>query len=164
MSHVAQCQVVIKSLFDLDAAAVRLGGRLVRGQNTIRWYNAGFVDDSTTWKAFFTQAEADRIACLPRAERVSIINAEMSRADHAIVFPHTQYDVGVMAMPDGTYRLRWDQYSRGGGLEKYIGPSGDKFSQAYAIEAAKRAARRKGFSVSEVAHPNGHVKLKLLMQ
>lgn len=164
MSHVAQCKVVIKNLDDLEAAATRLGGKLVRGQNKIRWYAAGFVDDSSTWKDFFSPEEAARIARLPKSERVALINKEMGRADHAIVFPKTQYDIGVMKEKDGTFRLRWDQWSNGGGLNNYIGNDGGKFSQAYAIEATKRAARRKGFRVQEVAQPNGHVKLKLLVQ
>lgn len=163
MSHVAQCKVVIKNLDDLDAAAARLGGTLVRGQKGIRWYGR-FVDDSKTWKEFFTPEEAARIARLPKSERIAIINKEMSRADHAIVFPGTRYDVGVMKEKDGTFRLRWDQYARGGGLNAKIGNDGGKFSQAYAIEATKRAARRKGFMVKEEAQPNGHVKLKLLVQ
>lgn len=163
MSHVAQCKVVIKNLDDLEAAAIRLGGSLVRGQKSIRWYGR-FVDDSKTWKEFFTPEEAARIAALPRDQRTTIINREMSRADHAIVFKGASYDIGVMKEKDGTFRLRWDQYAGGGGLNAKIGNDGGKFSQAYAIEATKRAARRKGFRVSEVPQPNGHVKLKLLVQ
>lgn len=162
MSHVAQCKVVIKNLDDLELAAARLGGTLVRGQTKIRWYGR-FVDDSKTWKEFFTPEEAARIAALPSDQRRTIINKEMGRADHAIVFKGATYDVGVMAEKDGTYRLRWDQWAGGGGLNAKIGNSGEKFSQAYAIEATKRAARRKGFMVREEAQPNGHVKLKLLV-
>lgn len=163
MSHVAQCKVVIKNLDDLELAAVRLGGKLMRGQTNIRWYGR-FVDDSKTWMEFFTPEEAARVAALPREERKARINKEMGRADHAIVFKGASYDVGVMKMQDGTFRLRWDQYAGGGGLNALIGNDGGKFSQAYAIEATKRAARRKGFSVREVPQPNGHVKLKLLIQ
>lgn len=159
----AQCKVVIKNLDDLELAAARLGGTLKRGQTSIRWYGH-FVDDSKTWREFFTPEEAARVDALPREQRKSLINKEMSRADHAIVFKGASYDVGVMQEKDGTFRLRWDQYAGGGGLNTLIGNDGGKFSQAYAIEAAKRAARRKGFSIREEAQPNGHIKLKLLIQ
>ena len=164
MSHVAQQKVLVKSLDDLGAAVKRLGGTLKRGETKVRWYSSGFVDDSTTWKDFFSKEEADRIAKLSRTERVKIINAEMSRADHVISFPGAHYDVGVMRMQDSTFRLRWDQYAGGGGLHKFIGHDGGLLGQAYAIEAAKRAARRKGFIIREEKQPNGHIKLKLMMQ
>lgn len=164
MSHVAQQKVKVKSLDDLEAAVKRLGGTLHRGQKTIRWYSSGFVDDSSTWKDFFSEQEAARIARLPKQERIAIINAEMSRADHVVSFPGASYDVGVMKDGDGSYRLRWDQWSGGGGLHKFIGSDGGKLGQMYAVEAAKRAARRKGFMVKEEAQPNGHIKLKMLVQ
>lgn len=164
MSHVAQCKVVVKSISTLEKAVERLGGKLVQGQKKIRWYAMGFVDDSSTWKDFFTKEEAARIARLPKSERVEIINKEMSRSDHAITFPGCSYDVGVMQESDGTFRLRWDQWAGGGGLNKFIGSDGGLLGQAYAIEAAKKAARLKGYMVTETKQDNGSIKLHLLVQ
>lgn len=164
MSHVAQCKVKVKSLDTLEKAVERLGGKLHRNKSTVRWYGAGFVDDSTTWKDFFSPEEAARIAKLSRDERVKIINKEMSRADHVISFPGASYDVGVMQEADGSFRLRWDQWAGGGGLHKRIGADGGLLGQAYAIEAAKKAARNKGYLVTETRQDNGHIKLKLLVQ
>jgi hypothetical protein len=162
MSHVAECKTVLKSLDDIEAAATRLGGQLVRGKTTYRWYGS-FVDDSTQWKTMFPDAEADRIARLDTHERRAIINKEMSRCDHAISFPGARYDVGVVEQPDGTYRLRWDFYGQGG-LLKFMGDkTAGKFTQAYGIEAAKRAARRKGFGIKETTQDNGNVELTLLV-
>ncbi len=161
MSHVAQCSVVIKSLEDLELAVKRLGGTLVRGQKKIRWYG-NFVDDSTTWKTFFSKEEAARISKLPSSERKAIINEEMSRSHHAIKFHGVDYEIGIVQEEDGTFRARWDSW--GGGLNRFIGSDGGLLSQAYAVEAAKRAARRKGFAVREEKSNNGSIKLRLLVQ
>ena len=163
MSHVAQCKVVVKSLDTLEAAVKRLGGTLHRGQTKIRWWGQ-FVDDSSTWKQFFSAEEAARIAKLPQHERKRIINKEMGRADHVITFPGTTWDLGVMQESDGTFRLRWDTYSGGGGLNKIIGSSGGLIGQAYAIEAAKKAARRKGYMITEKKEANGSIKLQFAIQ
>ena len=64
MSHVSQCTTVYHSILDLEAAAKRLGGELLRGKKSFKWYNS-FVDDSTEWRRMFSDAEADAIAKMP---------------------------------------------------------------------------------------------------
>jgi hypothetical protein len=122
------------------------------------------VDDSSTWKQFFSPEEAARIASLPSHERKAIINAEMGRSEHAIVFPGAKWDVGIVQEANGTYRARWDTYSGGGGINAFVGKDGGLLSQAYAVEATKRAARRKGLLVKETRGEGGSIKLKLLVQ
>ncbi len=164
MSHVAQVNAVLKSLDIIEAAAQRLGGKLVRDQHKYRMYASGFVDDSTDWKTMFSPEEGARIERLSKEERVKIINKAMSYADHVITFPGASYDVGVIQQNDGTYRLRWDYYGQGG-LPKYMGDrQAGKFVQAYGIEATKRAAQRKGYGVRESSKSDGTVQLELLVR
>jgi len=164
VSHVAECKTVLKSLSIIEKAAQRLGGSFHRDQHTYAMYGQGFVDDSTDWRTLFEPAEANRIAGLPRAERIKIINKAMSYADHVITFPKAQYGVGVVAKPDGTFRLRWDYYSQGG-LIPYMGDKdAGRFTQAYGIEAAKQAARARGYATKEVPRKDGSVALELMVR
>lgn len=163
MSHVAQCNTVYRKLEDIQAAAKRLGGELLIDHKKLRWYGSGFVDDSVMWKNMFEKDEADRISRLPKAERVRIINQMMNNVDHVVRFPGIGYDVGVYKQPDGTYRLRWDGFNSA--LNTRMGGySGGHFSQAYGVEAAKRAAQRKGWRTNEKSLPNGHIELEVLVR
>jgi len=162
MSHVSECKTVYRNLNDVEAAAKRLGGELVRGQKSIRWYNR-FVDDSTEWRRMFSEEEANKIAAMPKSQRVKIINKKMSGCDHAIKFKGVGYEVGVWTQPDGTYRLRWDGYDSS--LNRKMGGyEGGHFAQAYGVEAAKRAARRKGWRTVEKPRADGQIELEILVR
>lgn len=163
MSHVTDAAVKITSLDDAEAAAQRLGGKLVRGQRTMRWWG-NFVDDSSTWTTMFAPDEVARIAKLPSNERKAIITNAMSSCDHVVSFPGASYDVGLVRQPDGTFRLRWDTYGTGG-LSRYMGKDGGRFAQAYGVEAAKRQARMLGYHVNkETPRTDGTVELELLVR
>ena len=164
ISHVAQCKAVLKDEAAIEAAAKRLGGQFLRGEKVVRFYEAGFMDDSSTWKDFFSKEEAARIAKLPSHERREIINNLFKSATHVIRFAGTQYDLGIYRQPDGTFRLRWDTWSNGGGLHKFIGSDGGLFAQAAAVEAAKRAALRKGYKVNEKRNADGSIALEMLVR
>jgi len=165
MSHVAEIKCVIKHLDLLGAAVKRLGGTLNLNDHKLIMYGSGFVDDSYDWKSMFSEAEASRIASLPREQRVKIINKAMSNPAHTISFPNARYNVGVFQKPDGTFSLRWDYYSQGG-LLKYMGDrNGGALTQAYGIETAKRSARLRGYTTKEIAGEKpGQVKLKVLVR
>ena len=162
MSHVSECKTVYKSLTDAEAAAERLGGELIRGKKSFVWYNK-FVDDSQEWKRMFSPEEAERIAKLPKDQRVKIINQKMSGCDHVIRFKGINYEVGVFTKPDGTYRLRWDGFDSA--LNRKMGGyDGGRFAQAYGIESAKRAAARKGWRTVEKPRANGQVEVEVLVR
>ena len=158
MSHVAQCSVVVRNLNDLEAAAERLGGKLIRDKKSIVWYGR-FVDDSKAWRSFFTPERAAEIDAMSAQARKAIITKEMSRCDHAIKFTGINYEVGVLAQGDGTFRLRYDEYDYS--LKAKLGNGGGKLAQAYALSAAKRAARLKGWMTKEVSQKGGSIKLEV---
>lgn len=164
MSHVAQCKAVLKDEYAIEEAVKRLGGTLHRNYGVVRFYESGFVDDSTGWKEFFEPAEAARIASLPSDQRRKIINNLFKSATHVVSFPGASYDLGLYRQADGTYRLRWDTWGAGGGLHKTIGSDAGRFVQAYGLEAAKRAARLKGYQTKEVSHADGSVQLEMLVR
>lgn len=163
MSHVAECKTVIKNLDVLESAVARLGGTLRRNNRQMRWYGQ-FVDDSTDWRTMFSEQEANRISSLGRAERIKIVTSKISNPDHTIAFPGASYTVGVYGKDDGTFAMRWDYFSSGG-LMHHLGDSkGSKLSQAYAVEAAKRAARLRGYATKEVKGKNGAIQLEVLVR
>jgi hypothetical protein len=85
--------------------------------------------------------------------------------DHAIRFNGAQYEVGVVRQSDGTFRLKWDGYHTGGlGPKMGRDAEGGLFAQAYALEAAKRAAEAAGHMVSETRRADGYVEMELLVR
>jgi len=85
------------------------------------------------------------------------------KADHVIRFPGARYEVGVSVKPDGTFSLSWDSWNSGG-LLPFMGHDAGLFSQAYAVEAARRAARIKGYATVERARADGHIELELVVR
>ena len=96
---------------------------------------------------------------MSRSERKALITKEMSRCDHAIKFEGVNYEVRVLQQEAGTYRLRFDEYDYS--LTSRVGRGGGKLSQAYALAAAKRAAKLKGWMTKEVAQKGGAIKLEV---
>lgn len=163
MSHVAQCKTVLKDVNVIEKAACRLGGTFLKGQKKLRWYGAGFVDDSTGWTEFFAPDEVKRIKAMSSTERRAFITKVMNSPDHVIQFKGASYDVGIYKIHDGTFRARWDEWGQGR-LGEVMGPGGGKFAQAYGVEAAKKAAKSRGYTCKETAGKNGSVKLELLVR
>jgi hypothetical protein len=143
MSHVAECKAELKSLDMIEAAAVRLGGQLMRDQKSYKWFGR-WVGDSP----------------MPKG----MTQADLGKCDHAIRFPNASYEVGVRTQKDGTHSLAWDWWSAGGLLPIMGDQNAGKFVQAYGLEAATKAARRRGYSTREIAQPNGDIQLELLVR
>jgi hypothetical protein len=143
MSHVAKIEIEIKDLEALRAACERIGCVFVEGQQTYQWYGIHVGDYP-----------------LPQGFK----KEELGRCEHAIKVPGATYEVGVVTRRDGKpgYTLMWDFYSSGG-LQRVLGANGGRLVQAYATEAAKRAARRAGHSVTETVNANGAIVLRVRM-
>lgn len=141
MSHVAKIEIEIKDLQALRAAAARLGGELLEGKKNYAWYGR-HVGDYPLPDGF----AAD----------------DLGKCEHAIRIPGASYEIGVVRRRDGRpgYTLLWDFYSPGG-LEQKLGKNGQKLVQAYGVEAAKIAARRAGYMVSESVRADGSIALRM---
>lgn len=138
MSHITEIQVEIKDLIALEEACKRLGGELVRGQKTYRWYGMWVGD--TRMPAGVTQED-------------------LGKCDHAIRFPTAYYEVGVVRKGSG-YALRYDFY-RLGGLLPVVGENAEKLVQAYAVEAAISEAERLGYTYDEETLKDGSIQLEV---
>jgi hypothetical protein len=141
MSHVAKIAIEIKDLETLDAACTRLGGTLVRGKTHYKWFGRSVGD-------------------YPLPEGYAA--ADLGQCEHAIRVPGARYEIGVVRRRDGKpgYQLLWDSWGDGG-LERQLGQGAGKLVQAYGIEAAKRAARTRGYHVEEHAKEDGSVVLRV---
>lgn len=142
MSHVAECKTKFKYLDMIAKAAQRLGGELIHGQKTYRWFGR-WVGDSP----------------MPKGMTVD----DLGRCDHAIRFPGAKYEVGVRAQKDGTFTLAWDWWSDGRLLPIMGDTNAGRFVQAYGVETAKREAIRRGYHTREIPQTNGDVQLEMLM-
>lgn len=133
MSFIATVDVTIKDLDSLRVAAVRCGLEF---------------SERKTFRAHASDSETvcDYVLSLPGNE--------------------TAYEVGIRSAGEGRYELSYDHFMGGQGLMKHIASEGNSIGagrllQAYALEVAKKAMRRKGFTAREVVGKNGHIKLEL---
>lgn len=141
MSHVTKIEIEIRDLEALAAACTRIGCTFVPGQGFYAWYGTS-VGDTPLPEGF---AEED-----------------LGKCEHAIRVPRASYEIGVVSRRDGQpgYALLWDSWSAGG-LEHELGKGARKLVQAYGVEAATRAARRQGYSVTETTQSDGSVVLNV---
>jgi hypothetical protein len=146
MSHVTTVDIDIKELAALKAACARRGLAFREGQTHYRWYGSHVGD-------------------YPVPEGFS--KKDLGKCEHAIGVPNDghsyeiyghSYEIGVVRRRDGRpgWTLIYDFWGRGGrAIEALAGKKCAGLKQAYAIEAAKRSAKRQGFSVVEQMLPSG---------
>jgi len=79
---------------------------------------------------------------------------------HAVSSSKFQYEIGVIEEKNGTYKLAYDGW-KSGGIEAVLGKDLGKLKQAYAAEATKIAARRRGFSIIEKLDGEGNIQILL---
>jgi hypothetical protein len=126
MSHVSAIELEIKDLDALKAACERLGLKWQEGKTTYRWFG--------TWMGDYPMPEGFTVE-------------DLGKCNHAISVPKAAYEIGVVIRNVKT-TLLWD-FWESGGLEKVLGKRGGKLKQAYAVETAKRAAKKAGYRVQE---------------
>lgn len=139
MSHIATVEIEFRDMDALAKACQRCGVELRTEQKTFRWYN-------------------DKVdAC-----------------DAAIVHPSKfAFEVGVHKTETG-FRLSYDPHNRGKKYGSHTGPGMQdaiafeddirgigKLQQAYAVEVARKQAKRQGFSVREQVQADGRIKLTM---
>lgn len=124
MSHVTTVNVEIKSLTALKKACADIGLEFREGQTTYRWWGRHVGD-------------------YPIPE--SFTKADLGKCNHAIGIPgnYNAYEVGVVQRGD-SYKLIWDFYNGGYGLQAAVGEDCHKLAQAYSKHVAVDAAVQSG--------------------
>lgn len=156
MSHVAVIKTEVKSLEALKAACKRLGLEFLEGQTTYRWFG--------TWVKDYNQ---------PDAAYQNGVKPESYGKDslHAIGIPDNDqsYEIGVLqntnsdGQPIEGFKLVWDFWSGGHGLDKFVGGKGaEKLVAGYAVEAFREEAVAQGYAITETTDENGYIQVEAL--
>ena len=142
-SHVVSIQVEVRDLDALQRAAESLGLEFRQDQQTYRWFGQ--------WAGDYPLPEG-------------MTPGQLGKCHHALAIPgkESAYEVGIVEQPDGSYRLMWDFFLGGFGLEEKIGTGAEKLIARYAIEKARSECERLGWYAEEQAsgelliyHPDG---------
>lgn len=142
MSHVASVEVEVRDLDALRAAADRVGLEFVEGQRAYRWYGR-FLNDWPSHRA---------------AVNKGVDPATFGRCDHALRLKDgtgVDYEVGVTAQADGSYRLVYDSFGAGRRLEQAAGVDLARLRDEVAAETASRHLQSRGWSVQRVEDDDG---------
>jgi len=140
MSHIADVRMQIKDLDALRSAVETLGGTLVLGQKTHRWFGR-FLNDWSSQRAAVNRRDS----------------STFGTCEHAIRFDGIDYEIGVVKDGD-SYELIYDTY--GGALEEKLGVGLPLLKQGYGVEVTKRQLSRQGYRVTTISNPNGSVSVK----
>jgi hypothetical protein len=134
-------QVKIKDLSALAAAVKSLGYEWKHGQKTYAWFGK-WVGDT------------------PMPEGLTV--DDLGKCEHAIGVPGADYEVGVVAKPDGTFELRYDFWSSGG-LHPILGQNAGPIVQAYGVQTVLQTARVEQRAVlSQKTLASGAIEITLL--
>ena len=147
MSHIAAVECEVRDLDVLRAAGERLGFEFMEGQRTHRWFGR-FLND---WRS-------DRAAVAKGYDP-----ATFGTCDHALrqKANPSGYEVGVTAQDDGTYRLVYDSFGSGYGIEALAGPDLMRLRNEVAAEQALRFARQRGYRVQR---EDGPAQIRLVLR
>jgi hypothetical protein len=144
MSHVQDIDTHIYDLDALEAAVAELGGTLVRDQTRYTWYGRHVGDYPLP--AGFT-------------------HADLGQCHHAIKFPGTTYEVGVVPRRDlapgakPAYTLLYDFWGPGQKLKQAFGDRMDTLTMRYAVCKTERELKRRHKKFTRVTQPNGNIRL-----
>lgn len=147
MSHVVTLKTEIRDLDAAEAVIRELGGKLMRGQTTYKWWGRSMGD-------------------YPIPEGMTA--DQLGKCDHAIKVPGTEWEIGLVKNPKtGGYRMVYDFFGRRGrpilqflGVDENGKRSGTRpdFMQMYAAQKATMEARKRGLSVQRLT-VGGNIKL-----
>jgi hypothetical protein len=139
MSHVAVVDVVVKDLDALAKACQKLGLELRIGQKTFNWYGK-WVGDYNGNNAAFNHG---------------IKPEDYGKCDHAISIPGKPdaYEIGLVDDGAGGFKLVYDFWNGGYGIEKLAGKDCSKVVESYTEEVTKNEckaiAETEGYFYSE---------------
>jgi len=141
MSHVVTIQLKVKDLAALEAAAKELGGELVRGQTTYKWFGQWMNDFHADNAAYKT-----------------VDPNQFGKCDHAIRHPKCGYEIGLVKQADGSYMILADEWGSGG-LVPVFGQGMQKLKQHYSTNLVANTMRKQGFMVSKSTDKAGNMVL-----
>jgi hypothetical protein len=147
MSHIADVQMQIKDLDALRSAVEALGGKLVLGQKTHRWFGQ-FMNDWSSERAAVNRRDS----------------STFGSCEHAITVAGINYEIGVVKGADG-YELVYDTYGNssvndGSKLEAKFGVGLTRLKQGYGVEVTRRQLSRQGYRVTTINNANGSISVK----
>lgn len=158
-SHVTKLDVVIKDLDALKAACKRLGLDL-RAQSTYRWYGRYVGDYAAGMEAMKNELQIRDKNGVFQPMKVE----DLGRCDYAIHLNNDAYEIGCIEQPDGTFRLVWDFWQGGRGMQNVAGLDCKNLVGEYTLEVARNAAQSQNWMYEETAegltiyHPdNGQI-------
>ena len=123
-SHITRVNVVVKDLDALEAAGKICGLKLNRNQTTYKWFGQSVGD-------------------YPVPEGINV--KDLGHCTHALsLADKSAYEIGVVEQADGTFRLLFDFWCGGYGLQAAVGTNAKLLTEAYTIEAARAAAMAHG--------------------
>lgn len=156
--HVVTCEIEMKSLDAIAAAAKRLGWEFKHNQKTYEWYQK-WVDDSPVPRHIFeTEGEYNFVMNMTSEERKEYMTEKLSRCDHAIKIPNVDYEVGIVKVGE-KYVPVWDWFRLD--MRRVMGETGAPLSQAYAVEAAILEAQAHAYTYSEQTLEDGAIQLTI---
>jgi len=147
-SHVVSVDVCIRDLEALKAAADACGLEFRQDQRTYHWFGK-HVGDYPLPDGF----KADDLGKCSHA-----LSLKGSVVEHCM----SPYEIGIVEGTDGTFRLLWDFFGGGYGLQDCVGENCHKLIERYTIEAARNAAAMQGWYCEDnvaggltIYHPDG---------
>lgn len=149
MSHVTEGTVKFMDLDALEEAVQQHGATLVKGQTTYKWFGR-FLDDWNSERASVRHGTVDR--------------NQLGKCAHAIRpagWRPGDYEVGLVAQPDGSYQAVYDTYSTGHKIEKCFGQGLGVLAQSYAANVAEKTLKAEGWVVERTKDAAGVVHLNV---
>lgn len=147
MSHVTALAVEVKNLEAMKKACVSLGLEFREGQKTHKWYG--------TWVRDYNAEDA--------AYKQGISPETYGMCEHAIGIPNNDqaYEVGLVGTENGTFKVVYDFYNGGYGLESIIGKRAETLMQEYSVEASKQLLQEQGYFNYTETRTDGKVQLSV---
>lgn len=135
MSHVATvADVTIKSIPAIQKACKELGLEFREGQKKFKWFGR-WVNDYSAQDA---------------AYKNGIKPEDYGNCEHAIgvLGNKTAYEIGLMKHADGGWKMVYDNYNGGYGLEKLAGKKCSRLVDEYSKEVMLEQAKMQGYNAS----------------
>jgi len=153
VSHVAIVELCIDDLSDLKRACCELGLEFMEDKKTFKWYG----------KVIGNYKQSNSV-CINGIWSKNRDTKDYGRCEHAIGIKGSDvsYELGVVKSSDGIgYKLVYDNWRGGKGLEDVIGINAIKLSREYSAQRVTSVAQRNGYRiVSREIDNSGNIRVR----